>query len=129
MNTDEVVEALGALAQPTRLEVFRVLVRRGPGGLPAGEMAARLGVPATTLSFHLSQLTRAGLLVSRRQGRSIVYAADYERVGALVSYLSENCCQETGGDPAPPRGERKKGDHGDETRGSRRRPGGRAART
>ena len=128
MKTDDVVVALGALAQPTRLELFRVLVRRGPAGLPAGEIASRLAVPATTLSFHLSQLTRAGLLVPRRQGRSIVYAADYGRMGALVSYLSENCCQETGCEPAPrAREERKRDDDADEP-GARRRRGGRTAR-
>lgn len=121
MKTDEVVEALAALAQPSRLELFRVLVRRGPAGLPAGQIAARLGIPATTLSFHLSQLTRAGLLRSRRDGRSIVYAADYERMGALVAYLNENCCQETGCEPVSDsaRAERKREGHGDAKRESR----------
>jgi DNA-binding transcriptional ArsR family regulator len=123
MKTDEVVDALAALAQSSRLELFRVLVRRGPAGVPAGQIATRLGIPATTLSFHLGQLTRAGLLRSRRDGRSIVYAADYERMQALLKYLGENCCQETGCEPVPEpaRAERKKDGHGDETRAGRRR--------
>jgi DNA-binding transcriptional ArsR family regulator len=122
MKTDEVVDALSALAQPSRLELFRVLVRRGPDGLPAGQIAARIGIPATTLSFHLAQLTRAGLLRARRDGRSIVYAADYERMGSLVEYLSQNCCQETGCAPGPePARDERKAEHGGEPRGSRRR--------
>jgi len=93
MEATEVVAALGALAQASRLELFRLLVRRGPRGLAAGEVAARLGIPATTLSFHLSQLSRAGLLLSRRQGRSILYSADYGRMQDLLGYLTENCCE------------------------------------
>jgi DNA-binding transcriptional ArsR family regulator len=120
MESSLVVEALGALAQPSRLELFRLLVRRGPAGLPAGEIAERIGIPSTTLSFHLSQLTRAGLLTARRQGRSILYAADYARMRALMLYLTENCCQEGGCAPAPsPQKERKT--HGARPRASRRR--------
>jgi DNA-binding transcriptional ArsR family regulator len=89
----EAVAALSALAQESRLEVFRLLVRQGPGGLPAGGVAERLGMPAATLSFHLSQLRHAGLVRSRRVGRQIVYAADYARMGALLAYLTENCCR------------------------------------
>ena len=109
------VEALGALAQPTRLELFRVLVRRGPAGLPAGAIAERLGIPATTLSFHLSQLTRTGLLTARRDGRSIVYAADYARMQSLMAYLTENCCQEGGCAPAEPAAKERKS-HGTRSR-------------
>lgn len=115
MKTAEVVDALAALAQPSRLELFRVLVRRGPSGLAAGQIAARIGIPATTLSFHLAQLSRAGLLRSHRDGRSIVYAADYGRMGALLEFLGENCCQEAGCDVAT----EVKGDHGDKTRRAR----------
>ena len=120
MESSTVVEALGALAQPSRLELFRLLVRRGPAGLPAGEIAERIGIPPTTLSFHLSQLTRAGLLTAQRQGRSIVYAADYARMRGLMLYLTENCCQEGGcTPPSPPQKERKS--HGARPRAPRRR--------
>jgi ArsR family transcriptional regulator, arsenate/arsenite/antimonite-responsive transcriptional repressor len=120
MESGEVVEALGALAQPSRLELFRLLVRRGPSGLPAGDIAERLGIPATTLSFHLSQLTRAGLLSARRAGRSIVYAADYGRMRALMLYLAENCCEEGACAPAEPRPKERK-THGSKPRAPRRR--------
>jgi ArsR family transcriptional regulator len=120
MEAETVVEALGALAQPSRLELFRLLVRRGPAGLPAGEIAQRLGIPATTLSFHLSQLTRAGLLTARRDGRSIVYAADYGRMRALMAYLTENCCEEGGCAPAAPAARERKS-HGTQPRAPRRR--------
>ena len=84
--------ALGALAQPTRLAVFRLLVREGPEGLPAGEVAARVGVQPATLSFHLAQLERAGLLVSRRRSRQILYAADFAAMRGLVGFLLDDCC-------------------------------------
>src|SRR5713101_6641762 len=77
MDIKGAVSALSALAQESRLEVFRLLVQRGPRGLAAGEIGHRVGIPATTLSFHLSQLSHAGLVTSRREGRSIIYAADY----------------------------------------------------
>ena len=97
MESAEVVEALGALAQDSRLAVFRLLVRQGPSGLSAGEIGDKVGIPATTLSFHLSQMSRAGLVVSRREGRSIYYAADYDRMRDLVGFLMANCCEGTGG--------------------------------
>ena len=93
METSSAVAALGALAQDSRLEVFRLLVQRGPAGLPAGEIGERVGVPATTLSFHLAQLSHAGLVTSRREGRSIIYAADYVGMRALMDFLTTNCCQ------------------------------------
>lgn len=93
METKTAIESLSALAQETRLEVFRLLVREGPDGLPAGAIAERLGVPAPTLSFHLAQLVRAGLALARRDGRSIGYAADYGGMNALLTYLTEDCCQ------------------------------------
>jgi ArsR family transcriptional regulator len=120
MEQHEVVDALGALAQPSRLELFRLLVRRGPAGLPAGEVAERLGIPATTLSFHLSQLTRAGLLTARRAGRSIVYAADYGRMNVLMLYLTEHCCEEGACAPPGPRPKERK-THGSKPRAPRRR--------
>lgn len=87
------IEALAALAQGTRLEVFRRLLREGPKGLPAGEIAQALAVPPATLSFHLKQLERAGLLTSRRDSRLIYYAADIEGVRRLLSFLTRDCCQ------------------------------------
>jgi DNA-binding transcriptional ArsR family regulator len=102
MDTRQAVGALQALAQDSRLAVFRLLVSRGPGGMPAGQIGQRLSIPATTLSFHLAQLSQAGLLGARREGRSIVYAADFSRMRALLDYLMENCCAE--GACAPVRG-------------------------
>ena len=96
MESSEVIGALGALAQDSRLAVFRLLVKHGPSGLPAGEIGDRVGIPATTLSFHLSQMSHAGLVVSRREGRSIVYAADYDRMRDLLGFLMANCCEAAG---------------------------------
>lgn len=93
MKMPEALGALGALAHETRLEAFRLLVRAGAGGLPAGAIASRLGVGATVMSFHLAELAQAGLVESRRDGRSIIYAASYRRIGALLDYLIEDCCQ------------------------------------
>ena len=84
---------LAALAHETRLAVFRLLVTAGPSGLPAGEIAERLGVVASTLSFHLKELDRAGLLRSWRRQRQIFYAADYEGTRALLTFLTRDCCQ------------------------------------
>lgn len=92
METTQAVNALGALAQETRLAVFRMLVEAGAGGLPAGEISTRLGLPAATASFHLAQLTRAGLLVSRTQGRFVIYSTDFDRMNALLGFLTDNCC-------------------------------------
>jgi ArsR family transcriptional regulator, arsenate/arsenite/antimonite-responsive transcriptional repressor len=92
METKQAVEALGALAQETRLAVFRMLVEAGPAGLPAGEISTRLELPAATASFHLAQLSRAGLLAARPQGRFVIYSADFERMNALLGFLTENCC-------------------------------------
>jgi DNA-binding transcriptional ArsR family regulator len=93
MEPNDAIEALGALAQETRLAAFRLLVRTGPAGLPAGAIAEALGVPPATLSFHLAHLARAGLVTSARHGRTIVYAADFAGMSALLAYLSEDCCQ------------------------------------
>lgn len=93
MKIKDALEALGALAQETRLTVFRLLVRAGPGGLAAGDVAERLGVPPATLSFHLKELEHAGLLRARRDGRQIFYATDYQGMRSLLAFLTEECCQ------------------------------------
>lgn len=105
MKSPDAIEALTALAQESRLAVFRLLVRYGPVGLPAGKVAEALSVPPPTLSFHLSQLSRAGLVRSRRQGRQVSYSADFETMNALLRYLTENCC--SAGGCAPVRAQRK----------------------
>lgn len=93
MDTKAAITALGALAQRSRLEVFRLLVRTGPDGLPAGEIARHLGVPSNTMSTHLALLEQAGLVTSRRAGRSIIYSANFAGMRALLTFLSEDCCQ------------------------------------
>lgn len=92
MALTDAVNALAALAQEHRLGLFRLLVQAGSDGLPAGAIAERLAVPNSSLSFHLAHLTRAGLIVQRREGRSLIYTADYSAMNALVGYLMENCC-------------------------------------
>lgn len=93
MEEKGAIEALAALAQETRLRVFRRLIQVGPSGLPAGGIAEQLGVPASTLSFHLRELERAGLLRSWRHQRQIYYAADVEGTRRLLTFLTEDCCQ------------------------------------
>jgi ArsR family transcriptional regulator len=93
MDSTHAVAALAALAQESRLEVFRLLIRCGPGGVPAGEIARSLGVPHNTMSTQLAILSRAGLVTSRREGRSIIYSADVEGTRALLSFLVEDCCR------------------------------------
>ena len=88
----DAVEALSALAQQTRLQVYRLLVEAGPEGLPAGRIGEKLDLPPATLSFHLAQLARAGLARSRQDGRFVIYSADFRNMNALVGYLTENCC-------------------------------------
>lgn len=92
MKPPAVIGALAALAQESRLAVFRLLVARGPAGYPAGEIGDRLDIPAPTLSFHLKELAQAGLVAARREGRFVYYTASFERMNALVAYLTENCC-------------------------------------
>ncbi len=92
MEPNTIVAALAALAQETRLEVYRLLVQAGPAGLPAGSIGAKLSLPLPTLSFHLAQLKHAGLVAARRQSRSIIYAANYGAMNSLIAYLTENCC-------------------------------------
>ena len=93
MEIKSVVDALSALANESRLEVFRLLVPEGPNGLPAGEIGNRLGIPANALSFHLTRLRHAGLVTVRRNGQQKIYAAIYEGMQGLMDYLTENCCQ------------------------------------
>jgi ArsR family transcriptional regulator len=86
------IAALAALAQESRLDVFRLLVQAGPDGMPAGQIGERLSLAPATLSFHLSQLRHAGLVTFRRESRSLIYAAEYPAMNGLISYLTENCC-------------------------------------
>ena len=92
MKDDNAISALTALAHADRLAAFRLLVRQGPQGLPSGEIAEALAVPPTRMSFHLATLERGGLLRSWREGRRILYAADYDRMRDLLGFLSEDCC-------------------------------------
>ena len=92
MKSAEVVPILAALAQETRLDVFRLLVQAGPDGLPAGEIGEALDLPSATLSFHLKELRSAGLARCERRGRSRIYSPDFESIEALVRFLTENCC-------------------------------------
>jgi DNA-binding transcriptional ArsR family regulator len=92
METKEVVAALSALAQPSRLAAFRLLVGAGPAGMTAGAIGEALGLAPATLSFHLAGLTRAGLARSRQDGRFVIYSADFQNMSALVGFLTENCC-------------------------------------
>src|SRR4051794_18885613 len=103
MEKPAAIAALAALAQDSRLDVFRLLVEAGPVGLPAGQIAERLGLPAATLSFHLAQLKQAALVTCRREGRSLIYAAGYPTMNALIAYLGENCCAGTACAATPPR--------------------------
>lgn len=88
------VETLSALAHETRLEIFRLLVRAGPSGLAVGQITEHIKIPPATMSFHLSHLQKAGLLNSRRESRQIIYTANYQVMGTLMAFLTENCCQE-----------------------------------
>lgn len=92
MDAQLVIRALGALAQEHRLAVYRLLVQAGPEGMAAGSLAELVGVPASSMSFHLAQLANAGLVTQRRQSRSIIYAADFAAMNALMAFMTENCC-------------------------------------
>jgi ArsR family transcriptional regulator, arsenate/arsenite/antimonite-responsive transcriptional repressor len=99
MKKTDIVAALAALAQDNRLDVFRLLVEAGPEGMPAGAVATTLDLAPNTLTFHFDRLRTAGLLNVRREGRSMIYAAQFETMNALIGYLTDNCC---GGVPCPP---------------------------
>ena len=102
MDENEVVRALAALAQPVRLQVFRALVIAGPRGMTPSTMAEGLGIPASSLSFHLKELANAGLITQERSSRNLIYRAAFDRMNSLLGYLTENCCQgaECAVDPA-----------------------------
>ena len=93
MKKHDAVAALAALAQDNRLEAFRLLVQSGPDGMPAGQVADALGLPPNTLTFHFDRLREAGLIAVRRDGRSMIYTAQFDAMNALIGYLTENCCQ------------------------------------
>lgn len=99
MDTKEAISALGALAQGSRLAVFRMLVCAGPTGMAASKIAEQLGVPPSSLSFHLKELTHAGLIQPRQEGRFLIYAANFDAMNALIGFLTENCCD---GNPCSP---------------------------
>jgi ArsR family transcriptional regulator len=93
MEKQIIIAALDALAQETRLDIFRLLIQAGASGLPAGTIGDRLGVPNATLSFHLQQLKHAGLANTQRKSTQIIYTANYDAMNGLIAYLTENCCQ------------------------------------
>jgi ArsR family transcriptional regulator, arsenate/arsenite/antimonite-responsive transcriptional repressor len=102
MKTPRVIDALGALAHEHRLAIFRLLVERGPAGLPAGKIAERVGLVPSTLTFHLQNLQRSGLIARRRESRQLIYSADFTAMAALVGYLTDNCCAESVAECCPP---------------------------
>ena len=97
MNDEKAIGTLGALAQIDRLAAFRLLVKAGPAGLPSGNVAAELNLAPTNMSFHLAALERSGLVTAQRDGRRIVYRANFQRMRSLLAFLTEDCC---GNDPA-----------------------------
>ena len=101
MESKNAIQALAALAQESRLAVFRLLVQHGPTGVSAGEIAAELKLPPATLSFHLKELSHANLVLARQEGRFVFYSANFEQMGALVAFLTENCCERDGVSCAP----------------------------
>src|ERR1044072_2669483 len=102
MEKTDAVAALAALAQDNRLDVFRLLVQAGPEGMPAGQVAEALDLAPNTLTFHFDRLRVAGLVTVRREGRSMIYAARFETMNALLGFLTENCCQGAPEKCAPP---------------------------
>jgi ArsR family transcriptional regulator, arsenate/arsenite/antimonite-responsive transcriptional repressor len=102
MEEQDVIKALSALAQAARLQVFRALVVAGPEGMTPGALSTALAVPASTLSFHLKELTQAGLVSQQRDGRNLIYRADYRCMNGLMAYLGENCCDGTPCSPNDP---------------------------
>jgi ArsR family transcriptional regulator, arsenate/arsenite/antimonite-responsive transcriptional repressor len=112
MERSDAIAALAALAQDHRLETYRLLVQAGPDGISAGDVAATIGLPPNTLTFHFDRLRQAGLVTVRREGRSMIYAARYDTMNALLGYLTENCCKgvaaECSGASCGPASSRKK---------------------
>lgn len=101
METNTVITALSALAHEVRLALFRALVQAGPAGLAAGQIGERLGIAPSLLSFHLKELNRAGLIHAQRQGRHVIYSADYTFMSGLLGFLTENCCRDSACNPNP----------------------------
>ena len=99
LDSKAAIAALGALAQESRLATFRLLVQAGPAGMAASRIAESLGIPASSLSFHLKELTHAGLIAPRQEGRFLIYAAQFATMNGLIAFLTENCC---GGNPCTP---------------------------
>ena len=93
MDLQRATAAFGALSQETRLRVFRLLVKYGEAGAPAGTLSEALGIPHNTLSFHLSHMSNVGLVLSRREGRSIIYTANFELITGLIRFMVEDCCR------------------------------------
>lgn len=92
METKEIIVALSALAQESRLAIFRLLVQAGPEGLPAMQIAEQLGIPPSSLSFHLKELTHANMIAQKKAGRSLIYSANFQTMNGLLGFLTENCC-------------------------------------
>lgn len=108
METKQVLAALAALAQESRLAIFRLLIQAGPAGLPAGKVGEELGIASSALSFHLKELVHAGLVTARQEGRFVIYTAQFDTMSELVGFLTENCCAgvpcgiDTPGSACPP---------------------------
>ena len=118
---NDAVKSLSALAQGTRLAIFRLLVQAGPAGMAAGSIGEKLELAPATLSFHLAGLTRAGIARNRQEGRFVIYSANFESMNALVAYLTENCCSGASCAPASCEPETMKGNENEKTSRSRRR--------
>ena len=121
METTQAIQALSALAQESRLAIFRLLVQAGRDGLAAGAIGEKLELPPATLSFHLAGLTRAGLALSRQDGRFVIYSANFENMNGLVAFLTENCCACSPCAPAACQTETTKGNEDEALSRSRRR--------
>lgn len=104
MNTTDAITALAALAQESRLSTFRLLVQAGPEGLAASKISEALGAPASSMSFHLKELTHAGLIVPRQEGRFVIYSANFDKMNGLLAFLTENCCSGASCTAAPANG-------------------------
>ncbi|WP_208280660.1 ArsR/SmtB family transcription factor [Massilia oculi] len=108
METKQVLAALAALAQESRLAIFRLLIQAGPAGLPAGKIGEELGIASSALSFHLKELVHANLVTARQEGRFVIYTAQFDTMSGLVGFLTENCCAgvpcgiDTPGSACPP---------------------------
>ncbi|HEY0065385.1 MAG TPA: metalloregulator ArsR/SmtB family transcription factor [Telluria sp.] len=100
METKHILSALSALGQESRLAVFRLLVQAGPAGMSPGKVGEQLGIPASSLSFHLKELTHAGLITARQQGRFMHYSANFDTMQGVIGFLTQNCCGDSPGDQA-----------------------------